>query len=103
MSVERPDAFSQAGGRSSPMGRDKALLEMGGVTFLERIARAAAAVAGRVVLVTNQPDRYAGLGLETAPDAYPGSGALVGIATALLRATTPRVVVLGCDLPFVTG
>src|SRR6266511_914784 len=78
-----------AGGRSTRMGTNKALLriEPGGPTLIELVvARLIEAGIPPTLLVTSpatlMPDEYAFLGLPTAPDDIPGAGALGGILTA---------------------
>lgn len=61
-----------AGGRSNRMGQDKALLQLGGVTVLERIAAVLGQVAKRVIVVTRDTQQYRELDLETTKDLYPG-------------------------------
>ncbi|MDQ0492570.1 molybdenum cofactor guanylyltransferase [Paenibacillus brasilensis] len=90
-----------AGGRSSRMGQDKALLQLGGVTVLERIAAVLGKVAGRVIVVTRDIQQYSGLGLETMADLYPGLGPLSGIHAGLSASTTEWGIVVACDMPFV--
>jgi molybdopterin-guanine dinucleotide biosynthesis protein A len=74
--------FVLAGGRSSRMGRDKALLTIDGEALLTRVARQVAAVAGSVTVI-GPPERYSHLSLEVVPDRTPGAGPLGGIDTAL--------------------
>ncbi|WP_068497384.1 molybdenum cofactor guanylyltransferase [Paenibacillus kribbensis] len=90
-----------AGGRSSRMGQDKALLQLGGVTVLERIAEVLGQVAGRVIAVTRDTEQYRGLGLETTADLYPGLGPLSGIHAGLSASKTEWGIVVACDMPFV--
>ncbi|QDY86444.1 molybdenum cofactor guanylyltransferase [Paenibacillus polymyxa] len=90
-----------AGGRSSRMGQDKALLQLGGVTVLERIAAVLGKVAGRVIVVTQDAQQYRGLGLETTTDLYPGLGPLSGIHAGLSASKTEWGIVVACDMPFV--
>jgi molybdopterin-guanine dinucleotide biosynthesis protein A len=94
-----PDAFLLAGGRSSRMGRDKALLPVDGLTFLERVARAASPVA-RTITVIGREGSFAGY--RALPDLRPGLGPLAAIETALSSATTPAALVVACDLPLVS-
>ena len=70
------------GGRSSRMGRDKALLPFRGGALAQSVARAVSATAGSVTLV-GDPERYGGLGYAVIADIYPGEGPLGGILTAL--------------------
>ncbi|SEJ26895.1 molybdopterin-guanine dinucleotide biosynthesis protein A [Paenibacillus polymyxa] len=90
-----------AGGRSSRMGQDKALLKFGGVTVLERIVAELEKVAGRVIVVTRDSQQYRALGLETTEDLYPGLGPLSGIHAGLSASKTEWGVVVACDMPFV--
>jgi len=54
----RITALILAGGRSSRMGQDKALLPMQGVFLIEQIYRVAAAVSSPVAIVSPWPERY---------------------------------------------
>jgi molybdopterin-guanine dinucleotide biosynthesis protein A len=53
----------------------------------------------QVLVATNRPERFHGLGVETVVDRYPGSGPLAGIHAALLAARYPHVFVAACDMP----
>lgn len=93
------DVFLLAGGRSSRMGRDKALLDAAGATFLERIAAAARPLARSIAVVGREaaPEPFVAV-----PDLRPGLGPLAGIESALAAARTPAALVVACDLPMVT-
>ncbi len=84
------------------MGRDKALLEIGGVPLVVRITRL---LEPRVVAVTliGPPERYTALGLRVVPDDRAGLGPLAGMATALGISRSEWNLVVGCDLPYLTG
>ncbi|MCY4019096.1 MAG: molybdenum cofactor guanylyltransferase [Chloroflexi bacterium] len=91
-----------AGGQSSRMGRDKAFLELGGQTLIERVVAAGAGLGqSETILITNKPDEYRHLELPMYTDVIPGKGSLGGIYSALARATNPAALVLACDMPFV--
>jgi len=91
-----------AGGKSSRMGTNKALLRFDdGSTVAERIVGRVAPLCSGLLLVTNTPEEYAFLGLPMHPDAYPGASSLGGIYTGLLHADAERVLVLSCDLPLI--
>jgi len=94
--------FVTAGGRSSRMGSDKAWLELGGQTMIERVIAAVAPVTSSVAIIANDP-QYARLGLPVFADTNRGVGPLEAIRTALVNSSTLRVVLAGCDLPFVTS
>jgi molybdopterin-guanine dinucleotide biosynthesis protein A len=82
-------------------GRDKARLIVGGRPILERLVEAAAPVASRVILVTNDPARYADAGVPVLQDEISGAGPLGGLITALRASATRRVLALASDLPYV--
>lgn len=94
-----------AGGAGRRMGgADKAALELDGATFLERVLRAAAAVAGRLVVVG--PPRP--VALERAvifvQEAEPGGGPFPAVVAALEAAGgAGLVLVLAVDLPLLTS
>jgi molybdopterin-guanine dinucleotide biosynthesis protein A len=103
---ENVAAFILAGGASSRMGRDKGLLEFGGVPLIFRTAHLLMPVVASVTVV-GSPDRYAVLGLHAIADEVVGEegtsqGPLAGIASALRTTSTPWNLILACDLPYLT-
>jgi molybdopterin-guanine dinucleotide biosynthesis protein A len=93
--------FITAGGRSSRMGQDKAWLQLGGRAMIEHVIDALAPVSS-VTIIADNP-RYLRLGLPVVSDHNSGVGPLEAIRTAMSHATTSRIVLVGCDLPFVTS
>jgi molybdopterin-guanine dinucleotide biosynthesis protein A len=91
-----------AGGRSSRMGKDKALLMLNGRPFVSHVATILQEVFDRVILVANDPSAYGFLGLETIGDIYQDCGPLGGIHSALVHAGSADIFVSACDTPFVT-
>ena len=91
-----------AGGRARRLGgRDKSRIVVGGRTILARQLEVLRRLVPRVVIVANDPEAFADAGVPVLPDAVPGCGSLGGIYTALAAAGGP-VLVLACDMPFVT-
>jgi molybdopterin-guanine dinucleotide biosynthesis protein A len=93
-----------AGGRNTRFGAPKALATVGGERIIDRLTRALGAVTPDIVLITNEAEVYASVGLTMRPDARPGLGALGGIYSALLWAREerrPGALVVACDMPFV--
>lgn len=92
------------GGDSSRMGSDKARFEVDGVPMAERVARAAIdAGAAEVLFVGGTQSRAKGFSGSWKKDAFPGEGPLGGVITALKSANNDVVVVLSCDMPFITS
>ncbi|MGA8220718.1 MAG: molybdenum cofactor guanylyltransferase [Candidatus Acidiferrales bacterium] len=101
MPREQIGGFILAGGESSRMGRDKALLELCGAPLILRIARLVESVAGAPTIV-GAPERFAALGLQVAADDWPAAGPLGGIATALRTSRARWNLIVACDLPYLT-
>jgi molybdopterin-guanine dinucleotide biosynthesis protein A len=97
----RAAGFVLAGGASSRMGRDKALLELDGCPLLVRAARLLESVVATVTIV-GPPERLAGLGFPVVADDWPGAGPLGGIATALRVSACGWNLIVACDLPYLT-
>jgi molybdenum cofactor guanylyltransferase len=97
----KAEGFVTAGGKSSRMGHDKAWLELDGVTMIERVIAALRPVTAQVTIIANRPE-YTRLNLPVVADTHADVGPLEAIRTALVNSRQPRVVLVGCDLPFVT-
>jgi molybdopterin-guanine dinucleotide biosynthesis protein A len=95
-----------AGGRSSRMGVDKAMVRVGGVMMLERVVRAAMG-AGLEVMVVGRGAAVEGWPAELRVKWLEDEGAaFAGPAAGLVRALEEvgeSVVLLGCDLPLVSS
>jgi molybdopterin-guanine dinucleotide biosynthesis protein A len=87
------------------MGRDKALIHIGGDAMATRVARALSAGGCRpVVAVGGDAAPLAALGLTVVADRFPGEGPLGGVITALEQFREAQaVVVAACDLPHLTA
>jgi molybdenum cofactor guanylyltransferase len=95
-------ALILAGGKSSRMGTDKALLEWQGVPLLTRVCRVALQCCPRVYVLTPWPDRYQHFlpnACRILTEATPGEGPLVALAQGLNHIHTPWLLLLACDLP----
>jgi len=90
-----------AGGNSSRMGTNKALLEVGGRSMLHRTADLLRPLVDDLFLVADDAVPYAGLGLPIIPDVHPGRGAIGGIHAALRHAAHPLVLCVACDMPHI--
>ena len=100
-----------AGGKSTRMGRDKALISIQGVPMLQLICTIAEACTDQIYIVTPWPERYqelltpksqfireVPLSVETGNESRT-HGALVGFMQGLAAVETNWVLLLACDLP----
>jgi molybdopterin-guanine dinucleotide biosynthesis protein A len=94
--------FITAGGLSSRMGRDKAWLKLGDKTIIKHIIDALTPVTSNITIIANKPE-YSEFGFPVYADTSQGIGPLEAIRTALVNSSTPRIILTGCDLPFVTS
>jgi molybdopterin-guanine dinucleotide biosynthesis protein A len=90
-------AFVLAGGRSSRLGRDKALVTLGDRNFLQIALDNARAVCPAPIIV-GASSLYAEFG-EVIEDRIPGCGPLGGIHAALSATTSDLNLVLSVDMP----
>jgi len=93
----------QAGGQSSRMGQDKALMPFLGRPLIARQRELLIGLADELLVTTNHPADYVFLGLPLHTDLLPGTGPLGGLYTALNAARGPLVAVIACDMPFVSA
>jgi molybdopterin-guanine dinucleotide biosynthesis protein A len=93
----------QAGGGSTRMGQNKALMPFRGQPLITRVLQRVQPVATEVLVTTNQPEELAFLGLPLIPDVIPGLGAIGGLYTALRAAGNPYTAVVACDMPFASA
>ena len=90
-----------AGGTSSRMGTNKALLKVDGSPIITRTYQTLASLFHEVIIVTNAPEEYAFLPCRKVPDIFPGIGSIGGLHSALAHSSTERTFVTACDMPFV--
>lgn len=90
-----------AGGSSSRMGSNKALLEVDGSPIITRTYRTLAGLFREVIIVTSSPGDYAFLPCRKVPDIYPGCGSIAGLHAALAHSSSAYSFVTACDMPFI--
>jgi molybdopterin-guanine dinucleotide biosynthesis protein A len=88
-----------AGGKSTRMGKEKALLEFHGKPFIKHIAETLSRLFEHIVVVADEPSRFEFLHLPVVPDVFKNCGPLGGIHSALVYSSTERVFVVSCDTP----
>jgi molybdenum cofactor guanylyltransferase len=94
----RPEGFVLAGGRSTRMGQDKALLQVAGRSLLDLALdklRTIGVPAPRIAAARTDLSSHA----PVVPDLHPGCGPLSGIEAALAATTQPLNLFLPVDMP----
>lgn len=84
------------------MGQDKAWLDLAGRPIIEHVIAALKPVTTSISIVANDQE-YRTLGYPVFADSQIGIGPLEAIRTALMNSSTEQIVLVGCDLPFVTS
>jgi molybdopterin-guanine dinucleotide biosynthesis protein A len=92
-----------AGGRSSRMGSNKALLPYRGGRFIEAIHRQLSELFEEVLLVTNTPEQYSFLPCRKVADIHSGVGALGGLHAGLHHSKTEHIFAVACDMPYLNS
>lgn len=90
-----------AGGQSSRMGQDKALLAWQGKPLILHAVGILQQVCNKVIISANK-NEYAFTGCEIWPDELAIPAPITGIYSCLKRSTSERIMVLSCDMPQVT-
>lgn len=89
-----------AGGASSRMGADKALLEFRGRPLIEHQLDLLRPLFGELLIGANQPAPFARFGARVVPDVLPERCSLAGVHALIAAASAPYVFAVACDLPF---
>jgi molybdenum cofactor guanylyltransferase len=88
-----------AGGQSSRMGFNKALLDFGGKPLIHILVDRILPVTNHILISSNDDSSYKFLNIPVVPDQYSGQGPLGGLHAAMLRNICTLYLVLACDLP----
>jgi molybdopterin-guanine dinucleotide biosynthesis protein A len=91
-----------AGGLNSRMGgTNKAFLEVGGKTILERLLHALSGPFEEILLVTRKPELYKDLPVRVVTDIYDARSSLTGIHAGLKHCRSDYAFIVPCDAPFI--
>jgi molybdenum cofactor guanylyltransferase len=91
-----------AGGKSTRMGREKALLPLNGLPMIQHIAELLSSVFQDVIIVGDKAESLEFLKLPIISDVFHECGPLGGIHAALLRSKPRSSFVVPCDTPSVS-
>ena len=92
-----------AGGKSSRLGRSKALQVIEGKSLIQWVVDHLAILSTEIIIATAHGEAIpcsSAIRIKTVADIYPGKGPLVGIYSGLAAASSSRAIVVGCDTPF---
>ncbi len=95
-------ALILAGGQSSRMGEDKALISYNGVAILQHVYQVAAACTENVYVLSPWNERYQQIlspKCKYLIESQPGRGPLFGFAEGLSQIPNDWILLLACDLP----
>lgn len=91
-----------AGGSASRFGGSKASFPIEGRTMLARVHDALSPLVPRILVSVGRLEQ-APEGLEIVVDNYPDRGPLAGIDAAMAAADSSWILVVACDMPYVTA
>ncbi|GIN63133.1 putative molybdenum cofactor guanylyltransferase [Robertmurraya siralis] len=92
-----------AGGKSSRMGTNKALLRIDGKSVIEHVVAELDSIVNNIIIVTNSFEDYAFLNLPMVEDEWKGMGPLAGIHAGLSATKTEQNLLVACDMPFISA
>lgn len=104
MNSNRVTAVVLAGGGSTRMGRNKALLKLGNKTMIERVVNPLKNIFNDILVVTNEPEKYHMLEDIKFVNDYVKTekkSSLIGLYSGLKQSETSHIFAIGCDMPFV--
>ncbi|GAB6156949.1 molybdenum cofactor guanylyltransferase [Desulfotomaculum varum] len=88
-----------AGGRSRRMQTNKALLQINGKSIMQIIIDRLTPYFKEIIIISNQPQVYAHLGLPVYSDIFLNQGPLAGIHSGLIHISSPGAFFTACDMP----
>jgi molybdopterin-guanine dinucleotide biosynthesis protein A len=90
-----------AGGQGRRLGgRDKSALQVGDRSILARQIEILRPLAAHLLIIGSHAAEEH---VRVVEDRLPGNGALGGLYTALIEAPTDQVLVIACDMPFISA
>ena len=104
MGNTRTAAAIIAGGLATRFGgQDKSRLHISGLSIISRQVAVLQPLTDELFVVATQHERFTDTPFRVVPDVLPGTGVVGAILTALESTEADRVLVVACDLPFLTS
>jgi molybdopterin-guanine dinucleotide biosynthesis protein A len=98
-------AIILAGGKSSRLGRSKALQVIEGKNLIQWVIDRLATLSTEIIIATAHGEATpcsSAIKTKTVADTYPGKGPLMGIYSGLMASSSSRAIVVSCDTPFLS-
>ena len=98
-------AIVLAGGGSTRMGLNKALMKLGDETIIERTVKPLMEVFEEVIIITDTPEAYSflkGVSFYSDVKELKERNSMIGIYSGLLRAKYSKAFVVACDMPLLS-
>ncbi len=99
MRTDEISAAVLAGGYSSRMGQDKALLELNGKTLLELQTERLRRLEVQDIMISGSEHQLPGT--RNIPDVFPHMGPISGIHACMQNAEKPSLLVISVDVPLI--
>jgi len=99
--MKRLSVAIQAGGESTRMGINKAMMDFLGEPLIARVITRVSSLSDDIFIITKEPQEFNKFSVRIIKDVIPGKGAIGGLYTALVEAKYEFVAVVACDMPFV--
>ncbi len=92
-------AIILAGGKSSRMGFDKQFLKIDQRRLMDSMIHKLSEEFDEIIIVTNKPEHYIGLGHKITGDIIENMGPLGGIHAGLTISSSEYSLIVACDMP----
>ncbi|MBU1099546.1 MAG: molybdenum cofactor guanylyltransferase [Bacteroidetes bacterium] len=100
--MEAITAYILAGGKSSRLETNKALLEIEGRKVIDIIFAKLKLITSNIIISTNQPQDFDFIPVDKIKDIHKDIGPLGGIHSCLTHSETEKNFVISCDLPLMS-
>ncbi len=90
-----------AGGKSSRMGENKALIKIDNKPIIQHVFEALQEITDDIMIISNEPGIYNFLKFPVYSDVIPHKSPLAGLITALYHCENSHCFILACDMPFI--
>ena len=92
-----------SGGKSSRMGENKSFMKIYNEYIIEKITNIMKSVFQEVIIITNEPELYEFLNINSYTDIYKNIGPLAGIHSGLKYSNTDLNFIISCDIPLINS